>query len=356
MRFQIGSSRNINVQIFRRDTIFLQHSREEFCHINGQNISLGHVDRNRHWTDTLVDPHPDGLAHFLPDILVQLRDIAVAFQYRDEHCGRNDAQYRVVPAHQRLGTDDLAGVQLIPRLQEEGELVLAQAVQDLRHQYALVETCTLHRLAAQNAVARIPGQALQQFQDLPHFAAAAVARLLVGGGNDRLVELFQKQPGLTIHDSAQDIVCDVEEDRQDHACNRGIECRVDAGQNGLHAAQRGFHRDEADAPQAQQQTHEGAKDAQTGQGAGQLCDDAFPCVQRQHVLVEHFVKIADDLPGLTLMLYFFTIFLKQSVQRLLLEKAFDLQGSDPCGAAFGLRRLADAFLAVQQTARNGDGR
>ena len=37
----------------------------------------------------------------------------------------------MVPAHQRLGTDDLAGVQLIPRLQEEGELVLAQAVQDL---------------------------------------------------------------------------------------------------------------------------------------------------------------------------------------------------------------------------------
>lgn len=109
-------------------------------------------------------------------------------------------------------------------------------------------------------------------------------------------------------------------------------------------------------PQAQQQTHEGAKDAQTGQGAGQLCDDAFPCVQRQHVFIEHFVKIADDLPGLTLMLYFFAIFLKQSVQRLLLEKVIDLQGSDPCGAAFGLRRLADAFLAVQQTARNGDGR
>ena len=214
----------------------------------------------------------------------------------------------------------------------------------------------MHRLAAQNAVARISGQALQQFQDLPHFAAAAVARLLVGGGNDRLVEFFQKQPGLTIHDRAQDIVCDVEEDRQNHACNRGVECRVDAGQNGLHAAQCGFHRDEADAPQAQQQTHEGAKDAQTGQGAGQLRDDAFPCVQRQHVLVEHFVKIADDLPGLTLMLHFFTIFLKQSVQRLLLKKAIDLQGRDPCGAAFGLRRLADAFLAVQQTARNGDGR
>ena len=79
-------------------------------------------------------------------------------------------------------------------------------------------------------------------------------------------------------------------------------------------------------------------------------------MQRQHVLIEHFVKIADDLPGLTLMLHFFAIILKQSVQRLLLKKAFDLQGRDPCGAAFGLRRLADAFLAVQQPARNGDGR
>ena len=59
---------------------------------------------------------------------------------------------------------------------------------------------------------------------------------------------------------------------------------------------------------------------------------------------------------MALMLHFFSIILKQSVPRLLLKKAFDLQGRDPCGAAFGLRRLADAFLAVQQTARNGDGR
>lgn len=166
----------------------------------------------------------------------------------------------------------------------------------------------------------------------------------------------RNSPVSRIHDSAQDIVCDVEEDRQDHACNRGVECRVDAGQNGLHAAQRGFHRDEADAPQAQQQTHEGAKDAQTGQGAGQLCDDAFPCVQRQHVFIEHFVKIADDLPGLTLMLYFFTIFLKQSVQRLLLKKAFDLQGRDPCGAPSVSDALRMLFWPFSRPLCNGDGR
>ena len=170
------------------------------------------------------------------------------------------------------------------------------------------------------------------------------------------MELFEEQSRLAVHDVPQYIIYNIKQDRQDNACDGGIECRIDTGQNGLHAAQSSLHRDEADVPQAQQQTHEGTQNAEARQGAGDLGDDASPCVQCKDILVEDLIDVADDLPRLPLVLHFLAVLAKQLVQPLLLEEALDPQRRDPCRAAFGPGCLADAVLSVQQSARKRDRR
>ena len=197
----------------------------------------------------------------------------------------------MIPAHQSLRPDHLAGVQLIPGLEEEYELVALQAVQDLGHQDLLVARRAARRRSDHGAAL---GQPLQQLHDLPGLPPVAVTALFLGGGDDGLVELLQEQGHLPVHDIAQDIVGDVEQDGQDDAGDGGIEGGIDARKDVLHAVQSRIHRGEADPLQAHQQADEGAQDAQAGHNAGDLGRHALPAVQPQHVLVHTVIQVADD--------------------------------------------------------------
>ncbi|MNI55246.1 hypothetical protein D3C73_1101820 [compost metagenome] len=49
---------------------------------------------------------PEGIARFVDDPGTDFEDQAAVFQHLDEFCGGLRTQFRVIPAHQRFGTDD----------------------------------------------------------------------------------------------------------------------------------------------------------------------------------------------------------------------------------------------------------
>ena len=57
---------------------------------------------------------------------VELRDEAVALEYRDEQPRAYEADFRVEPANQGLGAADLVGTRIVLRLVEHGELQFAE--------------------------------------------------------------------------------------------------------------------------------------------------------------------------------------------------------------------------------------
>ena len=350
---QIGAAADVDLQVLGRDAVLFQHILEEVGHVHRQDIRLGDVDRDGHRADALVHPLADQLADLFPDVLVQLGDVAVAFQHRDKDRRGNDPQSGVVPADQSLGADHLAGVQLIPGLEEKDEFVLFQAVQDLGHQDLLVAGGAA---AAHQRHGALFGQALQQLDDLPVFPAVAVAALLFGGGDDGPVELFQEEVHLPAHDVAQDVVDHIEKDGQDQAGDGRVKRGVDAGQDGLYTAKRGFHRHEVDPPQAHQQAQEGAQDAQAGHGAGDLGRHALPAVQAQDVLVNGVVDVADEQAVFPLLAHLFPVLLEQLVQRFLLKETVHLEGHHPGGAALRVHGPLDAVLTVAQAVGERDHR
>ena len=67
-------------------------------------------------------------AHLLPDVAIQIRDKAVAFQRRNEGNRRHLGPVGPDPARQRLRPDDQAVHRAALGLQVEGDLVVGESI------------------------------------------------------------------------------------------------------------------------------------------------------------------------------------------------------------------------------------
>ena len=239
----------------------------------------------------------------------------------------------MVPAHQGLAADDLAGVEIVFRLEIEDEFAVAQAVEDLRHQNLLIAArdCRARPadLTGGGGEALVLGQALQKLGDLLHLLLLAVAHLVFHRGDDVLVEFLRKQAEITPQHVPGDAVYDIEKQGEDHARDGRIERHLDTGQQRLHAGQRDIHGTEADAADTDDKADEGAQDAETGQRAGDLHDHVLPAPQAQDVLVYVVLDVGQGLAGLPLSLHLLLIVAEQTVQRALVEEVLDLNHDRP---------------------------
>ncbi|MPM30384.1 hypothetical protein SDC9_76932 [bioreactor metagenome] len=85
-------------------------------------ICSGNIDRDGDQRHPPQFPVVDGGGHFLPNILVQPGDKAVALKKRDKFFGGEKPQRRVIPTHQRLRTANAVAAQAEFRLIKNLEL------------------------------------------------------------------------------------------------------------------------------------------------------------------------------------------------------------------------------------------
>ena len=247
----------------------------------------------------------------------------------------------VVPADQGLAADDLAGVEVVLGLQVEHKLAAAHALKDLGHEDLLVAAGGRGGAAADLAgggEARVLGQALEKLGDLLELFLLAVSDLVTHGRDDVFMELFREKAQVAAQHVPGDAVDDVEHERQDHAGDGGVECNLNTAQQRLHARQGDVDRAEADAADTDEQADEGAQNAETGQGAGDLEHDVLPGAQGEDVLVDIVLDIRQGLAGFALHLDLLPVVAEQSVQRALVEEILDLGHDGPGGACLYLQR------------------
>lgn len=106
------------------DLVALAQLGEGGGYVNLVQVERRYVDRDGKRAYALGVPGSQLCADGLPDVEVELADKAAAFEHAYVVKGWDDAVGGVVPARERLETDDLAGVEAALGLQVEGELVL----------------------------------------------------------------------------------------------------------------------------------------------------------------------------------------------------------------------------------------
>ena len=101
-------------------------------------INSGNIDRDGDGFVSQVDPMPNGPAHQIPHIEIQISDKSIAFQQRDKIARRDHAALRMNPTHQGFQADDLTGGHVAFRLSIKSEFFLFQCMLDLRKKNVVV--------------------------------------------------------------------------------------------------------------------------------------------------------------------------------------------------------------------------
>ena len=124
----VGGLGDLNLDGVSGQIVFFDKLCKVFGHVHGENVHRADVQRDRDQGIAHVERVPGPFADLLPDVLVQIRDEAVALERGDEGDGRNARAVGLDPAGQRLCADDLPVYRAALRLQEEGDLAVDQRV------------------------------------------------------------------------------------------------------------------------------------------------------------------------------------------------------------------------------------
>ena len=118
--------RQFQVQIMRRNMIAVDEVNQGIHKIRVIEVDSGYVDRNWRRIPSLGKLTVYELADFLPHVIVQLRDKAVALKDRYKFVRKHDLTARLLPAHQCLRSVRSHLFQLVLRLEIDDKLLLCQ--------------------------------------------------------------------------------------------------------------------------------------------------------------------------------------------------------------------------------------
>ena len=331
---------DFNLQIARRNLVFFQHAGKESGHVEGEDIRAGNIHADGQRTDAAVEPFADGLEDLFPDVLVKPRDEAVLFDHVHEGGRSQQAQLRIVPADERFAADDLAVEQVAARLQIEAEFTVVDGLLHLLH-----DSLTALALAG-GSLGNAPGQPVELVQN--RFDASALEKkiLLLHGGHDVHMEIQQEQIHFPHGDIPRQLINQVVKDGEDDAGDGGIEGELNAAQKRFNAAERGVDGAEADVGNAHDQTEERTQQTDTGQRAGDLQACALPAVQRERILVDDGVHIADDFAPAVLAVGLVHVFLEKPAKLRIAEQLRGLLQNEPGIIGTGAGNAADALACV----------
>ena len=101
---RVGAFRNLKMEPGRRQAVFTDDAHHNIRDIRVINIRPGYVHGDRHGRVALIVPPAQITAGFIPHKLIQFCDESVLFKQWNKFRRRLESPFRMLPAHQRLGS------------------------------------------------------------------------------------------------------------------------------------------------------------------------------------------------------------------------------------------------------------